>query len=176
MTRTDRRTFLGASAAAAGTLALGATASHARPSEAKLRLGVIGTGGYGMSDARAVLKVGGAEIVAVCDVDSEHLNKAAADLEKAQGTRPQTFQRYQDLLDSDSVDAVIIATPPHWHALQLLDSLQAGKDVYCEKPVSYDVREGQTMVAAVEKSDRIVQVGFQRRQSVAMRQAAELVR
>ncbi len=180
MTRTDRRTFLGASAAVAGAVASGAVAfkagtSAAQQSERKLRMGVIGVGGYGMADAYAALKVGGAEIVAVCDVDSEHLDKAAAGLEKAQGAKPKTFKSYQDLLASESLDAVIIATPPQWHALQLIDALEAGKDVYCEKPVSYDVREGEAMVAAVEKSDRIVQVGFQRRQSVAMRQAAEFV-
>jgi predicted dehydrogenase len=101
--------------------------------------------------------------------------KAATDLEKAQGAKPATFKHHQELLDIKSLDAVIIATPPQWHALQLIDSLAAGKDVYCEKPVSYDVREGQAMVAAVQKSDRIVQVGFQRRQSDAMKQAAEFV-
>ena len=140
-----------------------------------LRIGVIGVGGYGMTDARTALKVGGVKIVAVCDVDSEHLAKAADDLAKAQGTRPQTFKHHQQLLEHEEVQAVIIATPPHWHALQLLDALAAGKDVYCEKPLSYDVREGQAMVAAVEQSDRIVQIGFQRRNSAAIAQAAEYV-
>ncbi len=175
MVQTDRRTFLGTSAAAAGALALGARTSHAREPD-NLRMGVIGVGGYGMADARAALKVGGVEIVAVCDVDSEHLERAAVTLEKIQGTRPQTFKKHQDLLDRQPLDAVIIATPPQWHALQLIDALDAGKDVYCEKPISYEVREGQAMVAAVAKSNRIVQVGFQRRQSIAMRQAAELVK
>jgi predicted dehydrogenase len=129
-----------------------------------------------MVDARAALKAGDTQIVAVCDVDSKHLEEAAAELEKEQGTRPRTFKHYQELLDSEFVDAVIIATPPHWHALQLIAALEAGKDVYCEKPLSYDVREGQAMVSAAQRSDRIVQVGFQRRQSAAMRQAVEFVR
>lgn len=175
MTRPDRRKFLEASAAVAGAMALGMPAVATQES-APLRMGVIGAGGYGMVDARAALQLGGTQIVAVCDVDSSHLDGAVAELEKAQGTKPRTYKHYQDLLASDPLDAVIIATPPQWHALQLIDSLRAGKDVYCEKPLSYDVREGQAMVAAVANTDRIVQVGFQRRQSVAMRQAADLVK
>jgi len=175
MVRTDRRRFLGASAWAAGAMTWGAGSAKAKETE-KLRLGVIGTGGYGMADARAALKNGGVEIAAICDVDSAHREKAVADLEKSQGTRPNAYKHHADLLQHSPLDAVIIATPPQWHALQLIDSLQAGKDVYCEKPISYDVREGQAMVAAAEQSDRIVQVGFQRRQSVAMRQAAEFVK
>ena len=83
---------------------------------------------------------------------------------------------YEELLDLESLDAVIIGTPPHWHALQLLAALERGKDVYCEKPLAYDIREGQAMVAAVEKSDRIVQVGFQRRQSLAFQEAIAFAR
>ncbi len=179
MTRTDRRTFLGATAAVASAALLqgAARVAQAHPQEKKkLRIGVIGVGWYGMVDAKAALKAGDVEISAVCDVDSDHLERAAADLEKAQGTRPQTFKLYQDLLDLKSLDAVIIGTPPQWHALQLIASLEAGKDVYCEKPLAYDVREGQAMVAAVAKSDRIVQVGFQRRQSVAMREATDFIK
>ena len=100
---------------------------------------------------------------------------APSELEKLQGRRPQTFKHYEELLDLAALDAVIIGTPPHWHALQLLAALAKGKDVYCEKPLAYDIREGQAMVQAVEKSDRIVQVGFQRRQSRALQEAAEFV-
>lgn len=174
MQRTDRRAFLGTSAAVAGAMMWGAAESQAEELQT-LRIGVIGVGWYGMVDAKAALKVGQAEITAICDVDREHLEKSAAELETLQGKRPRTFHRYEDLLDLPEVDAVIIATPPQWHALQLIAALEQGKDVYCEKPVSYDVREGQAMVAAVEQSDRIVQVGFQRRQSVALREAVELI-
>lgn len=174
MYSTDRRGFFGVSAAA-GTAAFAAgflRAEDARP----LRLGVIGVGGYGMADARAALKAGGAEIVAVCDVDSQHLENAAGELAKQQGQRPQTFKRYEELLDLQGLDAVIIATPPHWHALQLIAAVERGINVYCEKPVSYDLREGQAMVAAVQKSGRVVQIGFQRRQSAAMREATEFIK
>ncbi len=179
MPRTDRRTFLGATAAAAGAAWLHRATRRAEAGwqgDRMLQLGVIGVGWYGMVDAHAALKVGGAEIAAVCDVDSDHLEKAAADLEKAQGTKPKTFKHYQDLLDLKSLDAVIIGTPPQWHALPLIAALEAGKDIYCEKPLAYDVREGQAMVAAVEKSDRIVQIGFQRRQSLALRQATDFIK
>jgi predicted dehydrogenase len=175
MFRTNRRGFLGASAAA-GALALGSTASLAED-QRTLRMGVIGVGWYGMVDAKAALKVGGVEIVAVCDVDSEHLKSAADSLEKEQGKRPQTFKSYEELLDmKPALDVVVIATPPHWHALQLIAALDRGLDVYCEKPVSYEVREGRAMVDAVNKSGRIVQVGFQRRQSAALQEAAQFIK
>jgi predicted dehydrogenase len=141
----------------------------------KLQLGVIGVGWYGMVDARAALKAGGCEIAAICDVDSEHLAKSAEALEKLQGKRPREFKRYQDLLDVKPLEAVIIATPPHWHALQFLAALERGLDIYCEKPIAYDIREGRAMVNAARKSDRVVQVGFQRRQSKAVRAVKEFI-
>jgi predicted dehydrogenase len=153
-------------------------AAGAAPQERprRLQLGVIGVGWYGMVDAQAALKVGDVEIAAVCDVDREHLERSADELEKLQGRRPQMFKHYAELLDVDALDAVIIATPPQWHALQLMAAIQQGKDVYCEKPLAYDIREGQAMVQAVEQSERIVQIGFQRRQSLAVAQAAQFVR
>jgi predicted dehydrogenase len=170
--KTTRRKFLATAAAATTGVALGAKTPS--PDRA-LKLGVIGVGWYGMVDAKAALKVGGAEVVAICDVDSEHLSKSAADLEKLQGHRPKTFKLYDDLLQLKELDAVIIATPPHWHALQFLAALDRGLDIYCEKPISYDVREGRAMVAAAQRSDRVVQVGFQRRQSKALAEARRLI-
>ncbi len=169
---TTRRDFLGS--VAAGTMVMASGTSAAEPDKL-LNIGVIGVGGYGMTDARAALKVGGVEIAAVCDVDSEHLKAAAAELEKLQGRRPREFKLHRELLDLDGLDAVIIATPPQWHALQLIDALQKGLDIYCEKPLAYDIREGQAMVAAVRDTDRIVQIGFQRRQSKAFQQVKAFV-
>jgi predicted dehydrogenase len=175
MFRTNRRGFL--SASAAGAAALTATATRAQDQQRTLRMGVIGVGWYGMVDAKAALKVGGVDIAAVCDVDSQHLQKAADDLEQQQGKRPQTFKSYEQMLDvKPALDVVVIATPPHWHALQLIAAVDRGLDVYCEKPVSYDVREGRAMVDAVKKSGSVVQVGFQRRQSAAFQQAAQFIR
>ena len=128
-----------------------------------------------MVDSRAALKVGGVEIAAVADVDSDHLKQTADQLQKLQGKRPQTFKLYQELLDLKGLDAVIIATPPHWHALVFLAALERGLDVYCEKPLSYDIREGQAMVEAAARHDRIVQIGFQRRQSKAFAEVKKLI-
>lgn len=172
MRANNRREFLGT--IAAGAMALGGI-SRAADAERNLQLGVIGVGWYGMVDARAALKAGGCEIAAICDVDSEHLSKSAEALEKLQGKRPRQFKRYEELLDVKPLDAVIIATPPQWHALQFLAALERGLDVYCEKPISYDVREGRAMVEAAKRSDRVVQVGFQRRQSKAFRAVREFV-
>ena len=171
----NRRTFMGTAAAGAGALAL-SPATHGASEQDPLRIGVIGVGGYGMSDAKAALKAGGAEISALCDVDSEHLRTNAQQLEKLQGTKPQSFKEYAELLDVDGLNAVIIATPPHWHALPFIAALDKGLDIYCEKPLAYDVREGRAMVdAARKKPDRIVQVGFQRRKSTALQQAKEYI-
>ena len=166
-----RRAFL---ATAAATTAALARSVHAAAENRKLKMGVLGVGWYGMVDAKAALRVGGVDVTAICDADSEHLKKNAAELEKLQGTRPKTFKRYQDLLDED-LDCVVIGTPPHWHALMLIAALEKGLDVYCEKPVAYDVREGRAMVEAVKKSDRVVQVGFQRRQSKAFEEVREFI-
>jgi predicted dehydrogenase len=167
MNAISRRHFLQATAAGALAVAQAPTIIRAAEDEKKLKLGLIGCGWYGMVDAKAALQAGGVELVALCDVDSEHLEQSAADLEKVQGKRPKTFKLYADLLQAPDLEAVIIATPPQWHALLLIAALDRGLDVYCEKPLSYDIREGRAMVDAVKKSGRIVQVGFQRRQSAA---------
>ncbi len=170
--RFDRREFLGT---AAGALALRRPPYGQAAEQKKINMGVIGVGWYGMVDAKAALKAGGVEIAAICDVDSEHLRKSADELEKLQGKRPQTFKMYKDLLDVKGLDAVIIGTPPHWHALQFIAAVEKGLDVYCEKPLSYDVREGRAMVDAAKKSGRVVQIGFQRRQSKAFAAVREFI-
>lgn len=177
MSPINRRQFLGT--AAASTLAMTTFSGGAATVTAegrKLKLGLIGCGWYGMVDVKAAFKVGGVEVVALCDVDSEHLSKSADEVEKLQGKPPQTFKLYEDLLKAPGLEAVIIATPPHWHALQFIAALERGLDVYCEKPLAYDVREGRAMVEAAKKSGRIVQIGFQRRQAAAIQQARQYLR
>src|SRR5690349_5101859 len=117
MNSVTRRHFLQRSAL--GAVALGQLPSLIKGAEPdrKLKMGLIGCGWYGMVDVQAALKVGGVEIVALSDVDSEHLNHSAQEVEKLQGTRPQTFKLYEDLVKAPGLEAVIIATPPHWHAL-----------------------------------------------------------
>ncbi|MGP8237862.1 MAG: Gfo/Idh/MocA family protein [Limisphaerales bacterium] len=171
----SRRNFLQTTAAGAVALSQLPGTLHAADSEAKLKLGLIGCGWWGMLDARAALKAGGVEFVAICDVDSDHLKQSADELATLQGARPLTFKLYDDLLKSPGLQAVIIATPPHWHALPLIAALGHGMDIYCEKPLAYDIREGRAMVDAVKKSDRIVQIGFQRRKGPAFQAAREHV-
>jgi predicted dehydrogenase len=141
----------------------------------KIKIGLIGAGWYGMVVAKAALKVGGVELIAVCDVDTEHLKISAAELESLQGSRPKEFKDYHELLDMKGLEAVIIGTPPQWHALQFVAACEKGLDIYCEKPLAYDVEEGKAMIKAVEKAGNIVQIGFQRRQSAAFQKAKELI-
>jgi predicted dehydrogenase len=144
------------------------------PSE-RVRVGVIGVGGQGTANLKALQKEKTAEVVAVCDVDKEHLAKAKA-LAGA-GDKPfQGFADYRRLLDDKSIDAVLIATPDHWHALPTIEACSAGKDVYCEKPLSLAVFEGKAMVEAARKYKRIVQTGSQQRSDDRFRLACELVR
>ena len=176
MEKMNRRKFIGttvAGAVAMTTMLHGS--SNNNTSKPKLKTGLIGCGWYGMVDVKAAFKVGGVEIVALCDVDSEHLKNSANEVEKLQGSRPKTFKSYQELLDTPGLEAVIIASPPHWHALMFIAALEKGLDVYCEKPLSYDINEGKAMVAAAKKHGRIVQIGFQRRQSKAIQQARQYI-
>jgi predicted dehydrogenase len=175
MEQMNRRKFIGA--AAAGTLAANSLLHRASAAEgAKLKLGVIGCGGYGRTDTRAAFKAGGVEVVALCDVDTQHLADTAAEVEKLQGSRPKTFKLYEELLATPGLQAVLIATPPQWHALPFLAAVEKNLDIYCEKPLAYDIREAQAMVAAAKKKDIIVQIGFQRRQSPAIQQVRDYLR
>jgi predicted dehydrogenase len=114
--------------------------------------------------------------VAVCDVDKSRLATAQAKVEKATGKTCAAYSDYRRLLDSKEVDAVVIATPEHWHTLPTVAACAAGKDVYCEKPLTLTVAEGRVMVNAARKYQRIVQTGSQQRSSANFRLACELVR
>jgi predicted dehydrogenase len=143
--------------------------------ERKLKIGLIGSGWYGMVDIKAALKIGDVDVIGICDVDSEHLASSADEIEKLQGSRPKTFKYYDDLLDMKGLKAVVIGTIPHWHALQFIAACNKGLDIYCEKPLAYDVMEGLAMVNAARKAGNIVQVGFQRRQAESFKKAKELI-
>lgn len=146
-----------------------------RSEERRISIGLIGSGWYGMVDVKAALKAGNVLIDAICDVDTQHLSESADELEKLQGKRPKSYKDYNDLLDHKGLEAVVIGTIPHWHALQFIAACEKGLDIYCEKPLSYDVKEGQVMVKAAEKAGNIVQIGFQRRQSKAFQKVKELI-
>ncbi|HOU31538.1 MAG TPA: Gfo/Idh/MocA family oxidoreductase [Bacteroidales bacterium] len=141
----------------------------------KIKAALIGAGWYGMVISTAAIKAGDVEFIGVCDVDSDHLKTGADEIEKLQGSRPKTFKYYQEMLDMKDLDAVFIGTIPHWHALQFIDACKRGLHIYCEKPLSYDVAEGIAMVNAWKRAGNIVQIGFQRRQSMAFKKAKELI-
>ncbi|HSB61318.1 MAG TPA: Gfo/Idh/MocA family oxidoreductase, partial [Vicinamibacteria bacterium] len=181
MAEIDRRSFTrGLVAATAGAAVLPSAAGRARaegPGPRTVKMGLLGCGWWGMLDLKAAFQAGGVEAAALCDVDGEHLAKAAEETAALQGgTRPRTYKDWRELVAHPGLEALIVATPPHWHALPFIAACERGLDVYLEKPVAYDVREGQAMVAAARRSRRVVQVGFQRRQSQAFRDAAAYLR
>jgi predicted dehydrogenase len=124
----------------------------------QIRIGAIGINGMGWSDTRAMLKNPQAKLVAICDVDKNVLDKRMAELAK-ENIKPVTYSDYRKLLDDKNIDVVIIGTPDHWHCKIMVDACQAGKDIYCEKPVGNSITECAVMVAAQKKYNRVVQVG-----------------
>jgi len=148
----QRRVFLGT--LAAGAAALGRRREAAADTE-PIRLGLIGCGWYGLVVTEAAFKAGGVEVVGICDVDNEHLLAASERIRDWQGLSPRAFKDYRELLGVPGLQAVVIATPPHWHALPFIEACKRGKDVYCEKPLAYDVREGRAMVEAAKASGRV---------------------
>lgn len=138
----------------------------------RVRLGFIGVGNRGDQVLDAFLKHPDAEVVALCDIHAPYTGFAA----KKVGGTPRQFQDYRRLLEMRDLDAVVISTPDHWHALQTIHACQAGKDVYVEKPLSLCVAEGRRMVDAVRKHQRVCQVGIHRRSIPVCREAADFVR
>ena len=154
----------------------------APPPSERVRVGFIGvgrgnagTGGQGIANLKAIQKEKGAEVVAVCDIDKDHLAKAKV-LAESTGRPCLAFADYRRLLDDKSIDAVVVSTPDHWHALPTIDACAAGKDVYCEKPLGLTVAEGKAMIKAAREHNRIVQTGSQQRSDDRFRLACELVR
>lgn len=139
----------------------------------RITTGHIGVGGQGRSNLNGFL--GKATPVAICDVDQKHLATTQA-MTQAKGVAVETFDDYRRLLDRKDIDAVVISTPDHWHAKLTIDACAAGKDVYCEKPLTLTVAEGRKMVEAARKHNRIVQTGSQQRSSDEFLKACTLVR
>jgi predicted dehydrogenase len=138
----------------------------------RVRIGFIGVGNRGDQVLDAFLKHADADVAAICDLNDSYLDFAA----KKIGTSPKRFKDYRGLLDLKDLDAVVIATPDHWHALMTIQACAAGKDVYVEKPLSLCVAEGRKMVEAVHGHGRVCQVGIHRRSSPVCREAAEVIR
>ena len=172
--QTNRRYFLATSMAG-----LAASASSKRvPASAneKVRIGVIGARGRGADLVSIFTKNEGFEIPVLCDVDSRVFSKAQNHLEKANRPAAKIELDFRKILDDKSIDAIVVATPDHWHALMAVMGCQAGKHVYCEKPVSHNLVEGRRIVEASHKYNRVVQCGIQRRSSTSVKEAVDLVR
>jgi predicted dehydrogenase len=171
-----RREFV-TSGAAAG-LALSAAGYHVAAAEKPLRVGLIGTGWYGKCSLYRLIQVAPTlDIVALCDVDKRMLAEASRSLtERAKATKePQQYGDYRKMLKDHPFDVVMVETPDHWHALPMIAAVEAGADVWVQKPVSADVAEGKAMVAAARKHNKVVQVVTQRRSTPHLIEARDKV-
>src|ERR1022692_872185 len=143
----------------------------------QVNVGAIGINGMGWANVQGALKVPGVNIVALCDVDQNVLDKRLADLKKLQkdSSGVKTYTDYRKLLEQKDIDAVIIGTPDHWHALIMIEACQAGKDVYVEKPVGNSIGECRAMIAAQQKYNRVVQAGQWQRSQQHFKDAVDFV-
>lgn len=158
------------------TVALGAAVMHGPAlnvigANEKIRLGFIGVGSRGFDHFKQFQAMPDVELVAVADVSQSKLDRA-----KSAAPQVRTYRDYRALLDSSDVDAVVISTPDHWHAIQTIHACQAGKDVYVEKPLGHNIREGRAMVQAARKYNRVVQMGTQQRSGPTWIEAVERIR
>ncbi len=180
----NRRQFLGSSAknaavaagmvGLAGATAVAASSARATASE-RVRLATIGVRNQGKSLTSHLATLPDVEIVALCDVDESLRPTAMSAVSEGRAT-PRWESDFRRILDDPSIDAVVIATPDHWHAAMTILACQAGKDVYVEKPVSHNVREGQQMVSAARRFGRVVQSGLQQRSGTHFQSAVDFVR
>lgn len=172
----NRRQFLQAGSAGLALSTLGSLAAQMDQFRGK-RVGLIGTGWYGKCDLLRLIQVAPVEVVSLCDVDKKMLAEAADLVSTRQLSRkkPRTFSDYREMLKQKDLDIVLIATPDHWHALPMIEAVKNGADVYVQKPISVDVIEGQAMLEAARKYNRVVQVGTQRRSTPHLIEARDRI-
>ncbi|MBN1559153.1 Gfo/Idh/MocA family oxidoreductase [candidate division KSB1 bacterium] len=156
-----RRDFIKTTAASAFTAPLILNAQKAK----MIKTAVIGAGWWGMNIAQAALASGQCKIAALCDVDDSQLSSAREKLRPLTSVEPKWYKDYRELLQDEKPEIVIVATPDHWHALPTIAAIEAGADVYVEKPICHTINEGRAMVKAARDHERIVQVGLHRRTS-----------
>jgi predicted dehydrogenase len=175
-----RRQFLGSTAAAAAGLAapfaLGDEPKKPGAND-KITVALVGCGGMGRANLHDFIRLPDFEVVGLCDPDPAHIKDAVEDLKK--GNRPteklRTEKDFRKIMDRKDIDAVIVGTPDHWHAYVLITACAAGKDVYCEKPLSHNIVEGRAMVAAATRNKRVVQIGTQQRSGTHFQDAVQYV-
>ncbi len=174
----DRRQFLQTTAAGFASVALSSASGFAADvAQPKKRVGLIGTGWYGKVDLLRLIQVAPVEVVSLCDVDRDLLAQAADIVASRQISKkkPRTYSDYRKMLAEKDLDIVLIGTPDHWHALPMIAAVQAGADVYVQKPIGVDVAECLAMEAAARKYNRVVQVGTQRRSTPHLFEARDLI-
>ena len=190
MNKLDRRSFLKSSLLTTASLGLWSAfgaergakrknrapvASQATGSNSDIRFAVVGFGGRGMSHIQELRQVKGTRMVALCDVDSNILDREVKKYRDL-GEKIESYTDIRKLLENKDIDVVSFATPNHWHALGAIWAMQAGKDVYVEKPVSHNVWEGRRIVEVARQLNRVVQTGTQSRSSSGIREGIEWVR
>ncbi len=158
----SRRTFIQTGLSTAAALSAAGPALGALGANDRIRVGVIGTGGRGNSQMTSMGKQENVEIVAVCDVDDAHLDRACKTAEKA-GGKPERYKDYRRVIDRKDIDAVFVVTCCHWHAIPAIAAMKAGKDVYVEKPIGHTIHEGRLIADTAKETNRVVQVGLQQR-------------
>ena len=177
----SRRHFLATTAltlAAPTIITSCATAPTRRPAASgRVTMGMIGCGWQGGSNMSAFLRNADCQVVAVCDLDKNHLSEAVTTVNSQYNNQDcKSYHDYRELLARPDIDAVMIATPDHWHALPAIEAARQGKDIFGEKPLAKTIAEQQAMVRAVQKHDRIWQTGSWQRSEKHFRYAAEIVR
>lgn len=176
-----RRQFISQAGACVGGVSVGlalgpAVLAQAQGANDRIGMGLIGCGGMGRHNLAQFMKLNGVAVAAVCDVDEKHLAAAAADVTKANRPQPKQFKDFRRLLEEKDVDAVIIGTPDHWHALPFIAACEAGKDIYCEKPISQSFVEAKAMLSAARHFNRVIQIGTWQRSMKHFQDAIEFVR
>ncbi len=171
-----RRDFFQASAAAASIAAI-TTRAHADEKTKPRRVGLIGCGWYGKCDLLQLMNIEPVEVVSLCDVDSNMLTEAQSLFASRQASKntPRIYSDYTKMLAEKDLDIVLIATPDHWHALPMIAAVEAGADVYVQKPTGVDVLESKAMLDAARRTNRVVQVGTQRRSTPHLIEAKERI-
>ncbi|MGA2658936.1 MAG: Gfo/Idh/MocA family oxidoreductase, partial [Verrucomicrobiota bacterium] len=175
-----RRQFIKQSTALASGAGLGLALSsrlgaQGMGANGRVVFGLIGCGTMGRENMRHFLELN-QPVAAVCDVDQSHLERAAAEVVKAGQAAPKKFKDFRQLLEQKDIDAVIIGTPDHWHALTFIAACEAGKDIYCEKPISHSLVEAKAMLGAARHFNRVVQIGTWQRSMKHFQDAIAFVR
>lgn len=161
----DRRKFIKGSAAMATLASVGMPSMAFSSKDKKYKVGLIGTGWYGKSDLFRLIQVADVDVIGIADPDAHLMDEAGELISQRQksGKVPKKYKHYRQMLDENKLDIVLVGSPDHWHALQAIDAIHSGANVYLQKPISVDVMEGEAILAAARKHNKVVQIGTQRR-------------